>query len=87
MGTKLKAVVLGGLVAVASFCACVCLLFPVVCVVAIYDLAREYRGWSRELMAVWACTLLLSLLVALRIGWKVGRDWIRNGRDAVRTLG
>ena len=85
MGTKVKAVVLGGLVATAAFCAYVCLLFPAVCLVAVYDLAREYRGWSRELITVWAVTLFLSLLVALRTGWKVARDWQQNGRDAIRT--
>jgi len=81
MTTKVKAVLLGGLVAAASLFACFCLFFPAVYLVSILDL--DNPRWSRESIVTLYVVILLSLWVSARIGWRVGQDWTRNGRDAL----
>ena len=76
---KTKAVVLGGLVAVAVFCACSCFAMPVVvvCVCNFNDHQPHDPNWNIPMLL-----LSTSLLFSLRVGRLVARDWYYKGRNS-----
>ena len=79
---KGKALLLGGLAAGTILCACLSLIGFAFLFVAFAYLDKDRPGgpnWAVPAVFL-GMTLAISLGAASRFGWRVGRDWYRNGR-------
>jgi hypothetical protein len=78
---KGKAILLGGLAGSAVLCTGLSLLGFALLFVALFYLDDHSAGGSDAYYSTvfLGVTLALVVFVALRFGWKVGRDWYRNG--------
>ncbi len=82
MIARAQAMILGGLAAIAIFCAVACLCVPLVVVAAVSEWDDDFRTTSSSIVSrtsvVWRGSLLLSLWIGCWLGRRIGWDWYQN---------
>lgn len=81
---KGQAVLLGGLVAATALCACLSLVASALLIPALlYLISQDDHRADRSdwiLLVFLGAALAASIVVATRVGWRVGQDWYCKGR-------